>query len=452
MPQDNILSKMPIDLGDNLKLRFATPDDADALAEFNVRLHEAADAGPNVKDLMSGNHPTCKASDFTVVEDTTTGKIVSSMCLISQTWTYGDIPFKFGQPEFVATESEYRRRGLVRKQFEVIHALSEARGEIMQGITGIPWYYRMFGYEMTLDMEAELVIDGIHIPTVKDGETETCRLRPRTDADNAFIQDHYARAIESQVFACPRSPELWEYEFNGRAADSGARMGWLLIEDTEGNRLGYVQHLQWCYEGYGEGKDTDPHFMVMRMELKPGVGYLHLMPSLLRELWKKAKATPIAVESKASAVSGIQLMLGREHPFYTVLPKSIVRKDLPYSWYIRIPDLIAFLRHIQPALEKHLIGTVAEGYTGELKISFYRSGIRFIFERGHIVKLTDWTPEDIEDGDAIFPDLTFLQLLCGRCRIEELASHFVDCWTKDTAAAVLLNCLFPAFKSEVWHL
>ena len=45
-------------------------------------------------------------------------------------------------------------------------------------------------------------------------------------------------------------------------------------------------------------------------------------------------------------------MLGREHPFYTVLPKSIVRKDLPYSWYIRIPNLIAFLRHIRPALEK----------------------------------------------------------------------------------------------------
>ena len=127
MPKNSILSKMPIDLGDNLKLRFATPDDADALAEFNVRLHEAADAGPNVKDLMSGSHPTCKASDFTVVEDTTTGKIVSSMCLISQTWTYSGIPFEFGQPEFVATETEYRRRGLVRKQFEVIHALSEAR-------------------------------------------------------------------------------------------------------------------------------------------------------------------------------------------------------------------------------------------------------------------------------------------------------------------------------------
>ena len=106
MPKKNILSEMPIDLGDNLILRFATANDTEALTEFNVRLHEAADAGPNVRDLMSGNHPTCKASDFTVVEDTRTEKIASSMCLISQTWTYSGIPFELGQPEFVATEPE----------------------------------------------------------------------------------------------------------------------------------------------------------------------------------------------------------------------------------------------------------------------------------------------------------------------------------------------------------
>ena len=154
MSKDSILSQLPMDLGDNLKLRFATPDDTDTLAEFNTRLHEAESVGPNVRDLMSGEHPTCKASDFTVVEDTQTGKIVSSACLISQIWTYSGIPFKFGQPELVATEPEYRRRGLVRKQFEVIHALSAVRGELMQGITGIPWYYRLSGQRNWLQVSS----------------------------------------------------------------------------------------------------------------------------------------------------------------------------------------------------------------------------------------------------------------------------------------------------------
>ena len=451
MSKDNILSQMPIDLGDNLKLRFATPDDIEVLTEFNARLHEAVNIGTSVRDLMSGDHPTCKATDFTVVEDTQTGKIVSSACLISQTWTYSGIPFKFGQPEFVATEPEYRRRGLVRKQFEVIHALSEARGELMQGITGIPWYYRLFGYEMALDMEAEQVIDGIHIPPLKESETETCRLRPRTDADNTFIQALYANAIQSHVFACPRTSGLWEYEFNGRSVGSDARHEWLLIEDMEGEQLGYVQHLQWCFEGFSESGNPGTNFLVMRMELKQGIGYLHLMPSLLRALWKKAQTTPVTPENKNPEVVGIQFMLGREHPVYRTLPKNFVRKEPPYAWYIRVPDLIAFLRHIRPALEKHLVGTVAENYTGELKLNFFRSGIHLKFHHGNLTEIADWTPEDIEDGDAQFPDLTFLQLLCGRCRTDELAASYVDCWASGTAA-VLLDCLFPSFTSEVWHL
>ena len=452
MSENSILSQMPIDLGDNLKLRFATLDDVEVLAEFNARLHEDVNIGPNIRDLMLGDHPTCKASDFTVVEDTKTGKIVSSMCLISQTWTYSGIPFKFGQPEFVATESEYRRRGLVRKQFEVIHALSAVRQELMQGITGIPWYYRLFGYEMALDMEAAHVIDGMHIPTLKRSVTETCQLRPRTDSDNTFIQEVYAHSIQSQVFECHRTPEQWEYEFNGRSTKSDARHQWLLIEDMQGTRLGYVQHLRWCYDSYYEGSDTGANFIVIRMELKPGVGYLHLIPSLLRALWKHAKATPVVAESDNPEATGIQFMLGREHSVYIGLTKSVVRKDPPYAWYIRVPNLIAFLRHIQPALEKHLIGTVAEGYTGELKLNFYRSGIHFTFEDGCVTKLTDWTPENVEAGDAAFPDLTFLQLLCGRCQMEALVSSFVDCWTNGTTPAVLLNCLFPQFTSEIWHL
>ena len=123
MSKNTILDRMPMDLGDKLVLRFATPEDTDELVDFNARLHEDPAAGVAVRDLMSGKHPTTHAGDFTVVEDINARKIVSSMCLISQTWSYGGIPFKLGRPEFVATEPDCRRRGLVRKQFDVIHAV-----------------------------------------------------------------------------------------------------------------------------------------------------------------------------------------------------------------------------------------------------------------------------------------------------------------------------------------
>jgi predicted acetyltransferase len=75
------------------------------------------------------------------------------MCLIPQTWTYAGVPFGVGRPEAVGTDPDYRRRGLIRMQFEVLHGKSAAMGHLVQGITGIPWYYRQFGYEYALDLD-----------------------------------------------------------------------------------------------------------------------------------------------------------------------------------------------------------------------------------------------------------------------------------------------------------
>ena len=147
------------DLGDGLVLCQATIADVDRVVLFNTHVH--SDQGwdvPDTKlgfwvqDLMSGSHPTVTVGDFLVVEDTATGEIVSSTNLIPQTWSYAGIEFGVGRPELVGTHPDYRRRGLVRAQFEVLHQWSAERGHSVQAITGIPWYYRQFGYDMALDL------------------------------------------------------------------------------------------------------------------------------------------------------------------------------------------------------------------------------------------------------------------------------------------------------------
>ena len=442
MSTNSILSQMPIDLGDNLILRFARPDDVDALAEFNARIFEDEKVGVGIRGLMSGHHPTVKASDFTVVEDTHTNKIVSSMCLISQTWTYRGIPFKFGRPEVVVTEPEYRRRGLVRKQFEMIHALSAAKGELMQGITGIPWYYRQFGYEMAMDIDGGRSIAGVDLPKLKDSDSEKYHLRPIVEDDRAFIRELYDRASCRQPFVALRSEAEWNYEFNGRSENDFARRKWLIIETAARERLGYVQYYPWI---------EDNALYIVQMELKSGVGYLNLMPSVLHELWQLAQAVPAYRNHKNQELKTIMLELGRAHPAYHALLGNKIHEYGPYGLYIRIPDLVAFLRHIQPALEKNLEGTVAERYNGELKLSYYRSGIQLKFNGGKITDISNWSPDSVEDGDARFPDLTFLQLLCGCRRFNALKSNFVDCDGRDEAG-VLLDCLFPPFTGNIWCL
>jgi hypothetical protein len=76
------------ELGDGLILRRSSAADAGKLAEFNGNVHrDPGDEGPDkaiaawVGDLMSGRHPTFDVGDFTLVEDTGTGAIVSCLCL-----------------------------------------------------------------------------------------------------------------------------------------------------------------------------------------------------------------------------------------------------------------------------------------------------------------------------------------------------------------------------------
>src|SRR5215216_5326473 len=218
--------RMLKDLGGGLILRRARRDDAEAVAAFNSRVHHSS-GGPFerrdphrgvaafTRDLMGGNHPTCDATDFTVIEDTTAGSIVSSTCLIGQKFSYEGEEFDAGLPELVGTHPDYRRRGLVREQFEVLHRLSGERGHLMQAIAGIPFYYRQFGYEMAVYMGEGRRIYLQDVPGKADkaqGAHRSYRLRPAAASDAGFLSDLHRAGSGRYLVTSSRDEELWRYE------------------------------------------------------------------------------------------------------------------------------------------------------------------------------------------------------------------------------------------------
>ena len=205
--------------------------------EFNSQIH--SDEGPEkpddrigawVSDLLLTNHPTFGEGDYTIVEEVKTGKIVSSLNLISQTWSYEGIPFKVGRPELVGTLPEYRNRGLVRLQFEVIHQWSADRGEVVQAITGIPYYYRLFGYEMTLNLSGGRAGYKAHVPKLKDGEEEIVHLRPAEISDIPFILQTYQYGSKRYPIRCLWDENLLRYEIFGKSPRNINRSEFRIIE------------------------------------------------------------------------------------------------------------------------------------------------------------------------------------------------------------------------------
>ena len=92
------------------------------------------------------------------------------------------------------------------------------------------------------------------------------------------------------------------------------------------------------------------------------------------------------------------------------------------------------------------------GYTGELKIDFYRGGLRLVFEQGRLTDAADFRAEGWDpEHQAGFPPLVFLQLLFGRRSLAELRYAFPDVWA-DQIGRPLLEALFPARPSWVLPL
>jgi hypothetical protein len=439
-PEQDILH----DLGDGLVLRKATLEDRERVAEFHANtLLDISETAPLerlygfVLDLMSGEHPTFSPGDFTIVEDTASGKIVSSMCLISQTWTYDGIPFKFGQPDIVSTDPAYRRRGLVRAQLDEVHRWSAERGELVQGITGIPWYYRQFDYELALNLGGGRAGFRSHVPRLKEGEPEPYRFRPATTEDVPFIIEMYRRATSRSVIASVRDEALWRYDIEGRNEKSGFRPDPRVIETAEGEPAGLLVRSRKLWSGAVEAR---------LYEVNAGVPFLAVTPSVMRYLdatgEEYAKRDGVEFET-------ISFNLGEKHPVYETIPDRLPLVHKPYAWYIRVPDLPGFVRHIAPALEKRLAESAQGGYTGGIKLNFYRSGLYFRFQEGSIT-VEAWKLGRVEEGDAAFPDLTFLQLLFGYRSLEELQHAFPDCSATTDEARALLPMLFPKKDSNVW--
>lgn len=421
-------------LGDGLILRRATPDDLDAVLACRERPDLPAETSFAAR-LMSGRYPGVTARDFTLGIDTRTGAVVSRVCLASQTWSYGGVRFRVGSPTAVVTHPDYRRRGLIRAQMEVIHEWSARKGQLVQVISGIPYFYRQFGYEFA--MEAAEGRAGHKSAAPELHGKEPFRLRLAKEADLAFIARIYAHGLRRYAVALLRSPADWRYESTGWSCKSGDEVRLEVIESAAREPVGFLRR---------DAERHDGHLGALAYELAPGVSWLAVTPSVIRHLCRTGEG--LAAKNDGG-FEGFTFWLGADHPAYQVARDCLPIRHPPSAHYFRVPDLPAFLRHIAPALETRLAASVAVGYTGELRLSFYRSGARLVFGHGKLATVDDATGDG---ASASFPGLTFLQLLFGYRSLEEVMHAYPDCRAHSRVGRLLLDILFPKCPPGVWHL
>lgn len=436
-------------LGNGLLLRWSDATDTEEIVYLtSMVFRDDADEPPNtglgnlVRELMSGRHPLQGPRDFVVVEDTLRPehRIVACTCFWSQMWEYEGIPFGFGRPEIVATDPAYRNRGLVRTLFEEIHARSEAEGHLAQGITGIRYFYRQFGYEYALNLGGRRITNLSLIPATKEKEPEPYTLRDAVEEDIPLILELYDRRRRESIVTSPIESTWLRYHlrmWNVIEADDYWHLQ--IIIDRTGIAPGFLltPALRW-------GKQME----VFALEVRPQVNLQAVLPPILRAL--AVQGQQLREKPGAGPLNEISFDLGVTHPVYDVLGSALTtRKNPPYAWYVRVPDVPRFLRHIAPALERRLLESPLGRYSGELHITLYRGGLHLIFEDGTLKLAEPWrSPVYSTIEDAGFPPLVFLQLLFGYRSLDDLRYAYPDVRVKDEAE-LLLKTLFPMKPSWV---
>ncbi len=237
----------PRDLGDGLVLRWATVGDVERVAALTLQVfRETAEEPPNpenaawLRDLGSGRHPLTNVDRCVFVEDTRTGQVVACTWLLSAVWTYGGMRFGVARPEHVASHPDYRRRGLMRALFEAFHARSAAEGDLVQAITGIPYFYRQFGYEFALDLNGSRNVALDDIPALNAGDEEPYCLREVDADDLPFVIALYERDRQRSLVSTEISERYWHWMLYGVNHASGIGCQVLLITDAVGAPCGYV--------------------------------------------------------------------------------------------------------------------------------------------------------------------------------------------------------------------
>ena len=442
------------DLGEGLVMRRGRQDDTEAVAALSadcLRFQDMAEPHPGfaavMRDLMGGRHPTFRPEDALIVEDAK-GNVVSGAMFLTQKLMFRDTPIVAGQPEFISTLPAYRGRGFVRTMIETFHGWSAERGHAMQFISGIPWFYRQFGYEMAIERGGGPMVAIDRMPSDASGAYRT---RPMTVEDAAFAAALDAHAARRYLVTVPRDEALWRYELGGHSEGSIARTEWCVVENADGTPVAAASYLPRVDGGA---------LSVMSLEVVAGVPWRSVVAALVPYL--RARGEELTARDGKTPLNALGFWwLGREHPLYRAIHLTDFRR--PEAVYVRVPDLARFLGVIAPALEARLAESPMTGYSGTLIISLYRHGVAMAFDKGVLTRVEPWRPTlttigqemgrgsaDRRRPDALFPELTFFQLLFGFRTFVQLEATFPDCIVRTGEGRALLDALFPRQASDVW--
>lgn len=398
-------SSVPVSLADGLTLREAEPADLDRIGALLSERGEPDDA---IDHRLVVTDPDAGLSSCAVVVDG--DRIVSTATLLDEEVHIGGVRLPAGQVELVATDSEYEGRGLVRALMHWAHERSAARGHVVQAMIGIPYFYRLFGYEYAIDIPQVLNVNSL--PT---GEG-TGTLRAARPSDIPAMTALQASAQSGFDVTMPHSAACWR---------------WLL--DHESSSLWVLEHAGTVT---ATARTTPPgeEMLLAEAAARDEVAARDLLSGVAA----LASGEGVRVVHRAGTVTGDawQEFIGHE-------PQRNAEQ-----YYIRIPDVAALLDRLRPLFWQRLTAAGIDRTGRDIVLSTFGAHHRIPVLADGLGEVVTGGPiqsPGAVQGAGIAPD-HLAALLFGPHGITGLTRIRPDVYSADEE---LFEVLFPPLTADV---
>lgn len=410
------------DLGGGLLLRsVAGPEQIERVAAFDALIH-GDETGPTWRALMT-DHPHVAREGWLFVEEQATGRVVASLCLLPWRLQYAGIELRAAEMGVVGTLEEYRGRGLQRALNTRFDELLRAGGYHLSHIQGIPYFYRQFGYEYALPLEAWWRLEPHMLPGAEPAPAYTCRRA--TLADVGTLTRLYDATIGALDIAALRDVAVWGYLLGpGLATVTGAET-WL-VSDATGAAAGYFRI---AHYGFGAG----------------------LIVAEVSQLGPDAALAALATIGRLASERGkpfVRLNLPDSAPLVRVARGLGAYITGAYAWQVRLPDPVALLGTLAPAFERRVAASMYAGLTRDLVIDLYRQVLLLRFQGGRL-RSVGAAPRGAP-ADLRLPPPLLAPLLLGHRSLDEIAHMYPDASAAGPARP-LVESLFPKLRGWLYQ-
>ncbi len=411
-----------------------TDEEVEELIAFNAHIHE--DTSAEVLERWLEHLPGFSPEMNYYIRDSSTGKIVSSVNAIPSIWNYDGVHLRNLELGYVGTEPEYRKKGLIRVLYTYFERELQNGEYDISTIQGIPYFYRhAFGYDFIIPLNRGVTLHNAQLPQLKEEDSPdfmSITVREANEQDMDAIETLYQELLQRFLVTGHRSKELWRTQENIKM-EIGTPYRTMILE-KDGIIDGYFKIVFRKYDSlfpYGDCAE------ILESSIRS-------IDSVMRALYYAKEAT---IEKNC-------------HYFAThsALESNLCKIVLNYGgrmwsgwkYMVRIPNVVRFLRTIQPVLEERIKGTMFEGLSRDIFLNTYRNCYHLEFVNGKIKSIKDIGMQDIYEKTEIrIPSKGLVRLILGANTIDELNKMDIDFivrgWYRN-----LLEVLFPKKESYVF--